>query len=84
MMDLYNLILELVQLSVSPSVGNPGSAPAISTIPSYTTINNDRLTKGAIPFPMSKSVEVKNYSTVTDFARFLGWSTSNPRKAAMW
>jgi len=23
------------------------------------------------------------YSTVTDFARFLGWSTSHPRKTAM-
>ena len=25
-----------------------------------------------------------DYSTVTDFARFLGWSISNPRKAAIW
>ena len=25
-----------------------------------------------------------NYSTVTDFARFLGWSTSQPRRTAMW
>ena len=24
------------------------------------------------------------YSTVTDFARFLGWSTSQPRRTAMW
>ena len=24
-----------------------------------------------------------NYSTVTDFARFLGWSTSHPRLTAM-
>src|SRR5437879_576770 len=24
------------------------------------------------------------YSTVTDFARFLGWSTSQPRRIAMW
>jgi hypothetical protein len=23
------------------------------------------------------------YSTVTDFARFLGWSTSQPRRTAM-
>jgi hypothetical protein len=23
------------------------------------------------------------YSTVTDFARFLGWSTSHPRRTAM-
>jgi hypothetical protein len=25
-----------------------------------------------------------NYSTVTDFAKFLGWSTSQPRRTAMW
>ncbi len=24
------------------------------------------------------------YSTVTDLARFLGWSTSQPRRTAMW
>jgi hypothetical protein len=24
------------------------------------------------------------HSTVTDFARFRGWSTSHPRKTAMW
>jgi hypothetical protein len=24
------------------------------------------------------------YSTVTDFARFRGWSTSQPRSFAMW
>src|SRR5947207_2937672 len=24
------------------------------------------------------------YSTVTDFARFRGWSTSHPRRTAMW
>jgi len=24
------------------------------------------------------------YSTVTDFARFRGWSTSQPRRTAMW
>ena len=24
------------------------------------------------------------YSTVTDFARFLGWSTLHPRATAMW
>lgn len=27
---------------------------------------------------------VENYSTVTDFARFLGWSTLHPRKIAIW
>jgi hypothetical protein len=26
----------------------------------------------------------KNYSTVTDFARFLGWSTLHPRSTAIW
>ena len=25
-----------------------------------------------------------NYSTVTDLAKFLGWSTLQPRKTAMW
>jgi hypothetical protein len=25
-----------------------------------------------------------NYSTVTDFAKFRGWSTSQPRRTAMW
>jgi len=25
-----------------------------------------------------------DYSTVTDFARFLGWSTSHPRRTATW
>ena len=27
---------------------------------------------------------VAGYSTVTDLARFLGWSTSQPRLTAMW
>jgi len=27
---------------------------------------------------------LKNYSTVTDFAKFLGWSTLQPLITAMW
>jgi hypothetical protein len=30
------------------------------------------------------SLEYDPHSTVTDFARFRGWSTSVPRKIAMW
>ena len=30
------------------------------------------------------SVEAAGYSTVTDFARLRGWSTSQPRRTAMW
>src|SRR5690606_29824118 len=34
------------------------------------------------PHPLNCSVP--DYSTVTDFARFLGWSTLQPRMTAMW
>jgi hypothetical protein len=36
-------------------------------------------------FVISSSVQVspRIYSTVTDLARFLGWSTSQPRRTAM-
>ena len=29
-------------------------------------------------------VRIKDYSTVTDFAKFLGWSTSEPFSRATW
>lgn len=34
-------------------------------------------------FPNSKKEDGETYSTVTDFAKFLGLSTSNPRLAPM-
>ncbi len=35
------------------------------------------------PFIQGARVIDLSYSTVTDFAKFLGWSTSNPLRAAM-
>ena len=32
---------------------------------------------------MLNEIGKKNYSTVTDFARLRGWSTSQPRRTAM-
>jgi hypothetical protein len=34
--------------------------------------------------PTTIAQEITIYSTVTLFARFLGWSTSQPRRTAMW
>jgi hypothetical protein len=33
---------------------------------------------------MSDTIVPRDYSTVTLFARFLGWSTSQPLLTAMW
>lgn len=41
-------------------------------------------TKGSFPSRASPSVQVHNHSTVTDFARLRGWSTSVPMKSAVW
>ena len=32
----------------------------------------------------SDKIIPKSYSTVTDFAKFLGWSTSLPKNSAIW
>lgn len=36
-----------------------------------------------IVIPHCQFIDVLFHSTVTDFARFLGWSTSSPRRAAI-
>lgn len=49
---------------------------------------DDRLrtseSKGPFKGPLLSLAEEKLYSTVTLFARFLGWSISQPRILAMW
>src|SRR5205823_14263595 len=37
-----------------------------------------------IPKKTERETMIFVYSTVTDFARFLGWSTSHPLRTAMW
>ena len=40
---------------------------------------------GIKPTPRGKkTTHLPNYSTVTDFAKFLGWSTSVPLSLATW
>ena len=40
--------------------------------------------KAALDSHCVGALQTTGYSTVTDFARLRGWSTSQPRRTAMW
>jgi hypothetical protein len=37
-----------------------------------------------VRFVLVNCLRLRRYSTVTDLARLRGWSTSQPRRTAMW
>ncbi len=52
--------------------------------PSGGPAHTKSVTRTIVGRPMAKSLAGGGYSTVTDLARFLGWSTLQPRITAMW
>jgi len=57
------------------------SMKAAGILPPSTPLGASAL-KSASGEPGARN-KIKNYSTVTDFARLRGWSTSQPRRTAM-
>lgn len=63
--------------------GGPAAAFAALAAGAVVQIGGTYVTPIEHPFTLSLVVSAATYSTVTLFAKFLGWSTSQPRSSAM-
>ncbi len=73
------------QVHKIPAISAPGieHARALVDISAEDLIENINIDLSELFLNIQRGVSTFGYSTVTDFARLRGWSTSHPRRTAM-